>query len=545
MKMPSFADKTSYHVAIITLLALCILGIGSHYLLTGSLNTTAIGHTMNDQVGYVTAARNLADSGRLESSLYYPALLNYYKSHNLLYMPGNYYIRALFFSIFGYSTFVAFLPNLLSFVGSAVVLFLIARHLFNNETAYMSAICFMLFPPVVLYAYSAMMEILIVFFCLLAVFIFLKIPQRVRFILGGLTLVLPYVIRESALLMLPGFAAMIYLDSNDKPTEKSLFFVFSSLSLIYILKKIPYISNIPPHFTLSLVNISGLYNDAFAVKDIRLSYGDTLLILLDNLTKNLSFFKSFIFASQYWPAGFTFYLMVLVLSFICLIIVLFNKKIKKAFAYFTLATALLTIAITFSVLMYFMNSGIRQILFVVPFLLCIIFYALLTSEISKRRGLTLFLLSVILVSCFFLFFISLRNFKNDFVRANAYERKCNDFLDLLGVSKVSFFVAPHNISLDYVNNHYPIKWSFIPANEKTLKLLSDRFTIDMLIIPVGDNLIYENKSNTVKASLGDGKFIMKKAVNFSGQSYIIYEPENKQALTKQHDMLKNECKAGA
>jgi len=511
---------------IITVLALCILGIGSQYLWTGKLNTTAVGHTMNDQVGYITAARNLADSGRLESSLYYPALLNYYKSHNLLYMPGNYYVRAFFFSIFGYSIFTAFLPNILAFIGSAVMLFLIAEHLFNKKTAYMSSICFMLFPPVILYTYSAMMEILFIFFCLLAVFIFLKIPQKVRFLAGGLTLVIPYLIRESTLLLLPGLTMMIYLDGADRRVLKALLFVSSSMLLFFFIKRIPFVSDIPPHFTLSLLNISGLYTDAFAVKDIHLSYLNMLVILLSNAAQNVSSFTRVLFSWKYWPTGFTFYVMVLVLSFVCMIIVFLNKKINRAFGYFTIITVSIVIAITFSVLMYFMNSGIRQILFMVPFLFCLVFYALFTSEISRRKGLTFFLLAAILASSIFLFFVSLNNFHNDFVKADAYAQKCDDFLDSIGVSGASFFVAPHDISLDYVNGHFPIKWSFIPSNEETLKLLADKFRIDMLIIPNNYGLLHEGKSRAVRSTLLGGKFVMTNVAFFKDQLYVIYKQNN-------------------
>lgn len=524
MKIPSLADEVSYHLIIIAFLALCILGIGSHYLWTGNLNTTAIGQTMNDQVGYITASRNLSESGKLESSLYYPALLNYYKGHNLLYMPGNYYIHALFFSLLGYSIFTAFLPSLLAFIGSALMLFLIARHFFNKETAYLSTICFMLFPPVVLYAYSAMMELLFVFFCLFAFFIFLKIPPKLRFIIGGLPLAAPYIIRESAVLMLPGLAIMVFLEGGNKRLLKSLFFAMSTLLLFFFIKKIPFISDIPPHFALSLINISGLYTDAFAVKNIHLSYLETLIIMLKNTLQNISDFQSVLFSWKYWPAGFTFYLMVLVLSGVCMIILRYNRKISRSFGYFTITTVLILIAVTFSILMYFMNSGIRQILFMVPFLLCIVFYALSTSEISKRRGLILSLQAIILFSCSVLFLISINNFRNDFIMANAYEQKCNTFLDSLGVSKSAFFVAPHEISLDYVNTHYPVRWSFVPSNEETLKLLSKKYPVDVFIIPLGHPLTVDMKEQKVKTSLLDGAFSATETRVFNNAAYLVYRP---------------------
>ncbi len=517
----------SYHLAVIAFIALCVLGMGEHYLWTGTLHTTAIGNTMNDQVGYVTTARNLADYGRLESSLYYPALLKYYKSHNLLYMPGIYYIYAFFFRVLGFSIFAAFLPNLLAFIGSSLLLFMIARHSFNVQTAYMSTISFMLFPPVILYAYSAMMEMLFVFFCLAAFYVFLRIPKKVRFILGGLPFVAPYLIRESAVLMLPGLAMMIYLDSDERKIQKSVLFTFLSLCVFLLIDRIPYVADIPPHFTLSLVNISALYTDATAVKDIHLSFFATLVVMLGNAVENIGAFKALLLDWKDWPAGFTFYLMALILGFICTIIILYNKKIKKAFGYFTISTLLILVAITFSILMYFRNSGIRQMLFMVPFLLCIAFYALSTSEISRRRGLTFFLQAVIIASCIFFCFISLGNFRRDVVKTSAYEQKSNNFLDASGVSNARFFVAPHQISLDYVNSHFPIRWSFIPDNEETLGLLSAKYHIDMLIIPLGHPLTVDMKERKVKDSLLNGAFKATESRVFDNALYLIYRPTGK------------------
>lgn len=523
----SLFKKNAYQLGIIIVLSLAILGIGSHYLWTGSINTTAFGHTMNDQVSYITASRSLADSGRLEGSLYYPALLNYYKHHNLLYMPGIYYIQAFFFKVLGYSVFAAFLPNLLAFVGSAVLLFLIAGQLCNKQTAYMSSICFMLFPPVILYAYSAMMEILFIFFCLLAVFIFIKIPQRLRYILGCLTVVVPFLIRESAILMVPGFAILIYFDSAKRPLAKSLCFIFLSLLLVFALKKIPYIADLPPHFILSLVNISGLYTDAFAVKNIHLSYIETVMIFLKNFLQNLNDFRAVLSAPAYWPMGFTYYLMVLVLAFICGPLVLYNRRINKSLGYFTMTTFLMLTGITFSVLMYFMNSGIRQTLFMVPFLFCIVFHALSTSEIWKKRALAIFLATSIFTLSITLFFRSVNNFQGELTNSYTYEKSCNAFLDSLGVSKTHFFVAPHDLSLDYVNNHYPIKWSFVPSNEETLALLADKFMIDMLIIPLNQKLVYDPYGR-IRRNLLSGKFILTKSAAFSNVIYLVYMPDERQ-----------------
>ena len=131
-------------------------------------------------------------------------------------MPGNYYTRALFLYLFGYSIFIAFLPNLLSFIGSVIFLFLIANIFFDRRTAYITVILFMLFPPFLLYSFSAMQEMLFVFTCLLSFYIFTRLPRKTRYIYGGLALLLPFLIRETAAFMVFGFATMIYLEHKQE-----------------------------------------------------------------------------------------------------------------------------------------------------------------------------------------------------------------------------------------------------------------------------------------------------------------------------------------
>jgi hypothetical protein len=47
---------------------------------------------LNDQAGYITTARWLADTGELRSHLLYPAYAD--QPRWRLYMPGNYYVLA-------------------------------------------------------------------------------------------------------------------------------------------------------------------------------------------------------------------------------------------------------------------------------------------------------------------------------------------------------------------------------------------------------------------------------------------------------------------
>lgn len=519
------AKKIHLHIIVIMILSISVLWFGSKYLWTGNLNTTALGHTMNDQVGYVTASRNLAEAGELEGSLYYPALIKYYKSHNLLYMPGNYYIRTLFFYIFGYSIFTAFLPNLLAFIGSVILLFLIANQIYNMKTAYFASILFSLFTPFVLYSFSAMIEIIFVFACLLSFYFFIKLPKKAKITFGGLTILFPFLIRESAVLMLPGYAIMILFENDEKRYLKAFLFLGISVVLILLAKSISFISDIPPHFYLSLVNIRSLYTDAYALGNTHLVLTDIINIALNNIYQNIIVFKAILATWPLYSLDFTFFLSMLSLSLACVIVTIKNREINKSFAYFSIITALAVLSLIFSVQMYFVSyKGLRQLLFVVPFLLSVISNAIISSKMRKK---VIFIaLAMIFIVWSSLFYFSLKKFNKDFIMANAYDKKCNEFLDSIGVLNTKFFVAPHDISLDYVNLHYPIKWSFIPDNEETLKLLTDNYQVDMLIIPLGHNLSYEKDSLKVRTRLLENKFSMIGTKFFVNQLYLIYTPSH-------------------
>lgn len=184
----------------ISLLSMIILLIAQQFLWTGSLHTTALRNSLNDQPGYITAARNLYEHGRLESSVYYPAQILHYKDHNIHYMPGSYYVRAAFYYLFGYSLFVSVLPNIISFIGSAILIFLIAESLFGRKVAYCTSILFMTFPPIVLYSFTAMMELLFMFAVLLAFYAMLKLPQKIRYGVAPLLFMPAVLIRKQQFL---------------------------------------------------------------------------------------------------------------------------------------------------------------------------------------------------------------------------------------------------------------------------------------------------------------------------------------------------------
>ena len=124
-------------LCLVALCALVMLGIAAASVDLSRLHINLLSSRFNDQAGYVTMARSLAETGRLRPHLLYTAALwlrpDIAQHH--LYLPGHYVALALSFLVFGPTrAFAALAPNLVGYVVTALCAYLIARRL--------SAICF-------------------------------------------------------------------------------------------------------------------------------------------------------------------------------------------------------------------------------------------------------------------------------------------------------------------------------------------------------------------------------------------------------------------
>ena len=519
------------HLLIILLLSIIFLVISSRFLWTGHLHTYALDLTLSDQIGYVTTARNIAEQGKYESNVYYPGKIPYYKDHNLLYMPGNYYVRAAFFYLFGYSVFTAILPNLLSYIGSVILLFLIAQKFFGIKAAYVTVFLFMLFPLFVVYSFTAMQEMLFVFTCLLSFYLFIKMPQKVRYFLGGLTLLIPFLIRESAAFMMLGFATMIYFENKDKRFLKIIVFVLTSLTLLLLVYSLPQIRNKVPFTWGKLTPYGFEFYDFFTLGKNLITFVDLAKIILSHFLKNVI---TFIYLLTVWPwrMGFAFFMIIFALFLVCTILLFLNKSINKAFLSFSVTVSIPTCLSMFSLYYFQVYTGARMLLFLLPFFLCIISYILVSGRLLKTKSFTAILLSIIFLINIFSLWESLRKFGNEFADVDVYALICTDFLNSVGVSNANYFVGPYKISLDYVNEYYPIKYCFVPGNEILLKLVADKFPVDILIIPSDHNLVYVKPSDKIKTTLLGDRFIMTEKKMFMNNTYLIFKQNPKRLLTK-------------
>ena len=497
----------------VAVLAGAVLLLAAPYLWTGRWNTFALDQSLNDQTGYVTAARSLAERGRLESSVYYAGLLPQVKSHNVIYMPGAYYVRAAFFAIFGFSVFTSTLPNLLAFVASCVLSFLIGARLAGPRAGWISSLFVISYPPFLLYAYSSMTELLLSFLCLLVCWAFLASSPRIQGPLAGALIALPYLVRDSALLLLPGFAVFLALDIRGRRAPRIAGFAIAALIGVWSVGRIPAVADRPQLFPLRLFESYDLYYDATISPGATSGAPALGKAVLQNIAANAR-----LLGEQLTQGPGLAYDSVFLVAAIALILVVtamacFVEPRHRPFFAFAATCGLAGLVASASIPRYLVGyTGLRHSLFAVPFLFGALAVSL--SGASRRLAAGFAVLVLLALLCLANFFF-LKFAHGEYAWTNRYAQECAVFLDKLGAGRTRGFIAPAVIALDYVLIRYPVRWSFPPANEHTLALLMEKMPVDLIVLPERSDLVRETRTGTERTELLEGAFRLEEKTAFS------------------------------
>jgi len=60
------------------------------------------------------------------------------------------------------------------------------------------------------------------------------------------------------------------------------------------------------------------------------------------------------------------------------------------------------------------------------------------------------------------------------------------FMESIAPQSGKLLVSPFEISLGYVNSHYPIRWAYPPSDCRSLQLLDQREEVGTIVMRVGD-----------------------------------------------------------
>jgi hypothetical protein len=489
----------------------CALGLILLGSLLYSINTdyvwvTGMRDTLNDQVGYVSVARTFSETGELRSRLIYPSLLNQNKSKNYPYMPGHYFALASSYLVFGYSPLASFLPNLIAYLISACALLYVCRRFLDEKTGTLSVILLMTFPATLIYSFTAMAEMTFVAAGMVAMALFVWLPAERRPYLGPILLLLPVLFRETgAVLLIPMTAILIKERSVSWKRDAS---VMIGLSLVlFPLLAFVLFGDRPSFLKMNLMGaaLAEKYQDAFSVTNVVLSSGDWIGLLGAKTLENLSA----LFAPGL-PTPVEVGCLWFMLGSIPVGLFVSARKRSLLLLSFTATTTVvfLTLLATYKLWDF---VGVRNLMICLPFI-AILYAELLLSLIRPEHQRAL-LIGVLLVGVI-TGIVGTRSVFDSQETSHRREKTMTGFLEFVGHDDDRLLVSPFWMSLPYVSTHHPVRWSFIPANGETLRLLGERYDIGTLVIPFGHHKVKIERDEVLAAGyrliakyrLGQAKF---------------------------------------
>ncbi len=438
--------------------------------------------TLNDQVGYITTARWLAETGELRGHLVCPAFIR--SEDWRLYMPGNYTVLAASFWLFGYGPFQARLPNLLAYVVGALLVYGLGRRLYGRASGLVAASLVLLFPPHLGFTFTAMAETVFATACLAALYLFLRWPAGSRAWAMPFLLALPFLFRETgALLILPMLALAWGAATRPRPVALAAGVVGSILCLGAIYSWQTSTGKQSPPLSW-IVEGKPNYGDAtLEGSNLELSVGEWIQAFWGNFSENVDTLAERMTTDFFVHGEPAFTSTLLLTALVCLVggLLRFRKDL------YPLSVGLVGLA-TWLLLLFFHKAyehvAIRHILFVLP--LSAIYVAHLLVQLHRRLharwGASIGRAAAIL---FAVVALGLHTWgMQDIVRRFVVESppELTRYMEALEHDDSKLLVSSPRIGLDYTLKHYPVRWSFVPDNEETLRLLAERHEIGTLIV---------------------------------------------------------------
>lgn len=161
----------------------------------------------SDETYYAVAARNLAEHGSLNTTLYLPkAIVQTGYPHRDTHWPGYMIFLAIPVAIFGATDAAMVLLSQISYLLSCLLVFWAGRRVFSTAVGYASAAAFCVYPLFFFYANTAMAESLLVFIGLLLFVTWvaaLERPRMYQSVVLSLLLIVGVLVRQTFLVFLP------------------------------------------------------------------------------------------------------------------------------------------------------------------------------------------------------------------------------------------------------------------------------------------------------------------------------------------------------
>jgi 4-amino-4-deoxy-L-arabinose transferase-like glycosyltransferase len=476
----------------IGLVAFIIL-IGCHSI-AGRRHLRAI--VDNDAVGYTSAARTLADTGHIESHIIYPSTLSQRATKSWLYMPAFYYTLAAVYKLIGFSTMKTIVVSGTAYTIAAICTFLIGIKIFDRRTGLCAAAFFLIYPANLYFSSTAMSETSLVAAAAIAFCLFVHLPRRAMIFAGPALVLLPFLYRETGAFLALPMALFLLIPMGPVAARPRYDFkaatIFLTLSVLIlgIIYMSPISTGRPSLIKLDIfVKEKGaerIYRDAMISDQIKATPRDWLQTLTSRFAENVTTLRKRISEQQR-----RFAILVLVPLIFAIPIGLIWGAWKRDSISLG-AGALLLLTLGFVCMFYSVRHDrpVRVAMFGYP-LVAILQARLalaLWGWIQRRVAAEHRQWAVALICAGIAAWVIATAFKgfSDMAAWDLADERGNAFIEGLSHDDHRMLVGPHLLCIPYLERHYPVKYSFVPANRETLSLLCRKYDVQTFILNPAD-----------------------------------------------------------
>ena len=452
----------------------------------------------NDAVGYVTAARHLANTGEIVSHVIYPSTLSQPVTKTRLYMPGYYWNLAAIYKLFGYGMRQSLFVSEFAYTLGAVCTYLIGMRFFDRKTALVAAGFFLVYPANIYFAQTAMAETSVVAAAAVAFCGFVHLPRRWMPWVGPLFVLLPFLYRETGaflavpmavvLLMSPGSAGRGYLHNFGQAG----LFLGLSIVLLGALYASPVSKGRPSLITLDIflpdADAERIYRDSVAWDELKPTPREWRQTLARRFVENC---KAMLRRYDRRKREAT---IPMTLPLLAAIPIGLAWGIWKRDPIALGASALLLVTLCFVCTFYsvYYDRPLRVSMFALPFVallagrLWIVFFASLLSRLPERDRLWPQVIGAVCIAAW-LMPISFKALK-DMMSRDTEDERAAVRVEVLKHDDATVIAAPPQLGIPYLSLHPDATYSFVPANRKTLERLNGKYRVTTLILDPEDTL---------------------------------------------------------
>ncbi len=434
---------------------------------------------LNDQAGYVTTARILADEGELRSGILLPAYVENERSR--LYMPGHYVALATAYRALGYGPGTSLVPSLVSFVLCVVLAYDLARRCAGRRAGLVAGLLVACCPPLLAYAFTAMAELTLAAAATFAVWLLVALPGRLRAWAAPVLLAIPFLFRETAAL-LAAPAVLLVLAGPGRARLRAALALAASVVLLYGLLawQVATGKESPP---LSWVT-GGQFNYSDATYEApRLGASEWMGAVVANVGRNVETLRTEVFDEASVEVLFLVLLVALTLA------VLAGAGLRARGRPLSLGTGLAALGIVLlSATLYDVKGMklVRALLFLAPLLAAGAAIAW-TPRRATRSGARSPRARWISAAAALLLVIGAERASAaagaSFRKFSGITRTNTRTLEALGHDDEQLLITHFSFGLDYAVEHYPVRWSFLPANDETFRRMAARYPVGTVIVP--------------------------------------------------------------